>query len=157
MTERTDCSLTNDSDLEWRTQGDASQTMFFWADRLIELDNKIEEIKLELKRLENTYTSSEATLFELMARDQVDQFKRNGYSFTPVVKAKASIRSEVKELAYNWLRNSEHADIVKETVHAQTLNALVREWNENGISEDVEQFYSYLNNFDVQSISKKRG
>jgi hypothetical protein len=157
MTEKAQCS-TPSTENEWRTEApEASQTMFFWADRMLQIKDEMEAVDLELKRLKNVFDNAERTLFDMMVNQQVDQFKRQGYSFSPTIKKRASILSEHKEQAMEWLRNSDYADIVKETVHPQTLTSLVKEWSENGITDDIAPFYEMLNIYDDQKISMKRG
>lgn len=157
MHERTMCDI-GLSDEQWRqAHPEASQTMFFWADRLLQLQDELESVDLEQKRLKNLIDNAEQTLFDLMVNGQVEQFKRQGYSFSPTIKTRVSIVAKHKEEAYEWLKNSEFSDLVKETVNAQTLTSLVKEWTENGVSDDVAPFYSMLNVYEDQKISIKKG
>jgi hypothetical protein len=131
--------------------------MLYWADRLLQIKQDIEDVELESKRLNNLYQNAEKQLFDMMTGQQVEQFKRGGFSFTPTVKTRASIRSEHKEQALEWLKQSEFSDIVKETVNAQTLTSMVKEWQESGVTDEIEPFFEMLNLYDQQSISIKRG
>lgn len=155
--ERVMCDIGSNDD-QWRqTNPEASGSMFFWADRLLQISQEIKDLELEIKRLKNVYDNAEQTLFDMMLRDGVDQFKRGGYAFSPTIKTRASIRAEVKDRAYQWLKNSEFSDLVKETVNVQSLNSLLKDWRENGLTPDMEHFYQYLNLYDEQQISVKRG
>ncbi len=134
-----------------------SGSLLFWADRLLQIKQDIEDHNLEIKRLNNLLDNAEHTLFDMMTSNQIEQFKRNGYSFSPTVKTRASIKSENKEQAMEWLKQSNFADIVKETVNAQTLTSMVREWKESGITEEIEPFFEMLNLYDDRSISIRKG
>lgn len=133
-----------------------SGSMLFWADRLLQIQQDISDHELELKRLKNVYDNAEQTLFDMMTNQQVEQFKRGGYSFTPTIKTRASIRAERKEQAIEWLKSSSYAEIVKESVHAMTLNSMVKEWRESSPPDDVQPFLDMLNMYDQQEVSIKR-
>lgn len=137
--------------------GEPSQGMLFWADRLLAVRTEIDDLELEHKRLQNEFNNAQATLFDMMAGQEVDGFKFKGWNFRPTVKTRASIAAEHKERAIAWLKSSEYADLVKEQVNAQTLTSLVKEWQENGISEHVDHFMQMLKLYDDQKISITRG
>lgn len=157
MHERSMCDI-GLNDEQWRqAHPEASESMFFWADRLLQISQEVKDLELEVKRLKNVYDNAEKTLFDMMLRDGVEQFKRAGYAFSPTIKTRASIKAETKELAYDWIKNSEYADLVKETINVQSLNSLLKDWRENGLTPEMEHFYQYLNIYDEQQISVRRG
>lgn len=134
-----------------------SKSMFLWADAMLALREQQESLEDELKRIKKKLEESELALFESMVNNEVDRFSRGGYTFSPVVKTRASIASEHKEEALEWLKNSDYSDIVKETVNAQTLTSLVKEWEDAGIREDDAPFYAMLNIYNEQKISIRKG
>lgn len=92
-----------------------------------------------------------------MVAQQIEGFKHDGYSFTPTIKTRASIKAENKDAALDWLKDSDYADIVKEQVNAQTLTSLVKEWIDNGMNANEREFMDLLNIYDEQKISIRRG
>ena len=131
--------------------------MFLWADQMLALRDEQEALEDDLKRIKKKLEETEQSLFECMVNNQVEKFTRTGYSFAPTIKTRASIPAENKEHAMEWLKQSEYADIVKETVNAQTLTSLVKEWEDAGVREDDAPFYALLNIYNEQKISIRKG
>lgn len=131
--------------------------MFLWADQMLALRDEQEALEDDLKRIKKKLEETEQSLFECMVNNQVEKFTRTGYSFAPTIKTRASIPAENKEHAMEWLKQSEYADIVKETVNAQTLTSLVKEWEDAGVREDDAPFYAMLNIYNEQKISIRKG
>lgn len=134
-----------------------SKSMFLWADQMLALRDEQEALEDDLKRIKKKLEETEQSLFECMVNNQVEKFTRTGYSFAPTIKTRASIPAENKEHAMEWLKQSEYADIVKETVNAQTLTSLVKEWEDAGVREDDAPFYALLNIYNEQKISIRKG
>lgn len=134
-----------------------NKTMFMWADKMIDIRNSIDDLENELKYMKNQLDNAEQALFDSMLNNQIDQFKRNGYSFSPTIKVRASIKAENKDEAIEWLKESDYADIVKDTVNAQTLTSLIKEWEENGVRDDDQEFYDMINIYNEQKISIRKG
>lgn len=134
-----------------------SKSMFLWADQMLALRDEQEALEDDLKRIKKKLEETEQALFDCMVNNQVEKFTRTGYSFAPTIKTRASIPAENKEHAMEWLKQSEYADIVKETVNAQTLTSLVKEWEDAGVREDDAPFYAMLNIYNEQKISIRKG
>lgn len=134
-----------------------SQRVLFWAAQMLEIKREIDEIELQLKFLKNKHDNAESELFDQMVANQIDGFKHKGYSFSPTIKTRASIKAENKDAAMEWLKSSDYAEIVKEQVNPQTLTSLVKEWLDNGMSSGEREFMELLNIYDEQKISVRKG
>ena len=151
---QSDCGLdTKQNEL----QPEPSQSIIFWANQLLEIGQEIDDVELQAKYLKNKYDNAEKALFDMMIASELDGFKYGGRSFTPTIKTRASIKSENKDEAIEWLKSSDYADIVKEQVNAQTLTSLVKEWLDNGMGSGEREFMDLLNIYNDQKISIRKG
>jgi hypothetical protein len=78
----------------------------------------------------------------------------NGYRITTTSQARASIRAEAKEMAYQWLRDHEMEALISETVNASTLSATARQLLEEGRELPDELFNVHMQN--GTSVTKTR-
>lgn len=78
----------------------------------------------------------------------------NGYRITTTSQARASIRAEAKEMAYQWLRDHEMEALISETVNASTLSATARQLMEEGRELPDELFSVHIQN--GTSVTKTR-
>ena len=107
------------------------------ADRYKELRDTKQALNNSLKDVNAEIDTVEKTLIEQMVNEEVQRFDRNGQLFYLSSKMYASPRAGVKEELYGWLKENGYADMVKETVHAQTLNSFVKEQlDEHNITAD---------------------
>ena len=134
-----------------------SQRVLFWASQMLDIQQEIDEIELQWKYLKNKFEHAEQELFNQMTSNDIDSFKYKGFSFSPTIKTRASIKASNKVEALEWLKSSDYAEIVKEQVNAQTLTSLVKEWLDNGMGASEREFMEMLNIYDDQKISMRKG
>lgn len=79
----------------------------------------------------------------------------SGYRFTITHRIYASIKSEKKPEAFNWLRENNLKDLIQEHVWPQTLSATAKDLMERGFELDPELFDT--NTLGNVSITKTRG
>lgn len=89
-------------------------------DRKIELEEAVKEVKVQLRK-------AEAELFERMEAEGLETARAAGYTFTRKDTPHYSCRADNQEELYRALRNGGYGSLIRETVHAGTLNAFVRE------------------------------
>lgn len=94
------------------------------------LDNSLKDVNKELDQ-------AEKALIEQMVNEEVPRFDRNGQMFYLSTKMYASPKAGIKDELYDWLKENGYEDMVKETVHAQTLSSFVKEQlEEHNITAD---------------------
>lgn len=104
--------------------------VFALADQLVSLRDRKKQLEEQTKETNAEIERIERELVEQMRVNELQNFKRSGKLFYQSVKTYASPRADAKERVYAWLKENGYADLVKETVHAQTFSSLVNEWIE---------------------------
>lgn len=89
-------------------------------DRKIELEEAVKAVKAQLKE-------AEEELFNRMVDEDIETARAAGYTFTRRDTPHYSCRSDNQEELYKALRKEGYGSLIRETVHAGTLNAFVRE------------------------------
>lgn len=102
-------------------------TIFELADRLATLRERKEALQAELKAVNAEYDKIEAEMAARMLEEEVPRFNRDGRTFYLSTRVHASPREGQREALHEWLKSNGHGDLVKETVHAQSLAAWARE------------------------------
>lgn len=137
---------------------------------LAEAASNLVELKAEKVRLAKaTKTNNEEvdaaqdTLWELMIDADLQSLVHAGHSFSLSEVMYASPAAGCGPDVYQWLKDNDYADLVKETVNAQTLAATVREMMEDSegvkdvanIPEDLAALLSIFPKKTI-SVTKKR-
>ena len=138
-------------DQEVNVTDDGLQTISVLAEAQLELEEGIEEKQNELKVLKEKHRRiSEEQLPEALMEVGVSEFKlKDGTKISTAVYYSARITLDTKEEAFNWLRNNNFADLIKNTVsvrferdedeiaqilldelNSQGLNTAQKEWVE---------------------------
>jgi len=107
----------------------AAENLIEAAKELGALRDRKEELEAELKVINKAKTELETQRLPQMMEDaEVEKMTIEGvgtlYTQAGVY---ASILASDRDKAYDWLREHGHGDIVKETVHHQSLTAWVKE------------------------------
>jgi hypothetical protein len=99
------------------------------AASLAGLKNKKDELEASLKDVNGVIrTLSEETLPRLMEDLEQDSFRvPNVGTVFLQQKVYANVKADDREKFHAWLRENGHGDIIKETVHPQTLTAFAKE------------------------------
>ena len=112
------------------------------AKELGALRDQKEELEARLKEINKAKTELETQKLPKMMEDaEVEKMTIEGvgtlYTQAGVY---ASVLAADREMAYDWLRENGHGDIVKETVHHQSLTAWVKEMLGDG--NEVPEFFN---------------
>ncbi len=100
------------------------------ADALVAAKEEVEKAKAALKGAEDAFAVAEKALAEQMASAGEEQLKAGGRYVTRKTKRSWAVPSANKDTLYGVLKTHEPA-LVKETVHAASLNKLANEMEAN--------------------------
>lgn len=133
-----------------------SERIFELADKLLELREEKDRLKELTKQNNEEIDRVEQELAEEMRVNEIDNFKRAGRTFYPIVKTWASPQRGRREAVYEWMKENGYGDLVTETVHAQRFNSLVNEMIEDdgSIPDDLERL---INVTERVSIGVRKG
>lgn len=114
--------------------------------RYVAIKIELDEIGVQVKRLEDERKRIEPQLFELMLANGIQNAKVDGRTLSRRTTTRASILAEFREQAAAVLEEMGLGSIVKHepTVNANTMAAKVREWLEQDgcIPPEIEKFLS---------------
>lgn len=126
------------------------------GDRLLALRDRKDELEKALKALNEELDKTELTLVRQMTDEETPLFNRQGRTLYLTTRTYASPAAGAKEQLYSWLKQNGYEDLVKETVHAQSLSSLAKEMLEE--SDDLpEDLKPLMNVFDKTSIGVRKG
>lgn len=106
--------------MESKTVGQLALEVNALEDRKNELEESVKEVKAQLRQ-------AEAELFERMEAEGLETAHAAGYSFTRKDTPHYSCKSVNQDDLYSALRREGYGALIRETVHAGTLNAFVKE------------------------------
>jgi hypothetical protein len=134
---------------------DASQGIFYLADRLKALRDEKAAIEGQLKEVNTQIEQAEQDLVNAMVAEEMQNFVRGGQMFYLTTKVYANAVPERKQELFTWLKANGYGDMVQETVHAQTLAAFVREQLDEAeeLPSDLEPL---VNVFEKTSVGLRR-
>jgi hypothetical protein len=112
--------------------------MFDLADTLRELQEKKALLQEELKDVNGQIKDTTGLLSEQMINHEIQNFNRNGRLFYLATQRYISAVASMREQLHETLRERGFGDLIKETVHPQTLRAFVREQIEENDDEVPE-------------------
>lgn len=107
-----------------------------------ELEAELKELTSRInKAIEICKTEKMPMLFQEAG---VRSITVDDYRFTISETVRASIIPEVKQEAYEWLRENDLGELITETVNASTLAAQARRMAEEGYELDPDFFRTYV-------------
>jgi len=101
--------------------------VFELGDRLRELSEAKDELQRELKVLNVQLEEVNKQLVDEMVNEELQSFNRNDRIFYLKTTNHVSSIEERREVLYETLKQQGYGDLIKETIHAQTLKAFVNE------------------------------
>lgn len=113
--------------------------------RLKELRARRSELEDELKQVKNEYVTIESELIETLmseGKEATARYEDAGYCVLMQPKVRASVNKEFEDEFKKYLESIGRADIIKETIHPQTLSAFVK-----GALEENDTLPEYVNYF----------
>ncbi len=131
---------------------DVDNSMLEMADRLRELREEKKERDAALKALNAEIEEANERLVEMMVDAEMQKFDRAGKLFYLSTRTYASPIKGQQDTLYMWFKENGYADLVRETVYAQSLSAFVKEL----IEEDDElpaELAELLNVYEKTSVN----
>ena len=115
-----------------------------------ELDAQVKELGAEIERLD-------LALSDAMTEAECERFSRNGTTFYLNTRLFASPIAGQKEDMFRALKSNGYAELVTETVNANTLASFVKEQKEINNDEIPDWISSVINVFEKVSVGVRKG
>ncbi len=109
------------------------ERMFEIADKYKGLRITKDDLQFQLKELNKEIDIAERELLDAMVNDEVDSFKRNGATFSMVMKEYPSAVAERKQELYDVMKNKGFEHLF--TINTNTLSSTLKEMKENNDNE----------------------
>ena len=138
----------------------AAKPIFSLADRLTALNNRKKELDQELKKTNAEIEVVNDKLVAEMVEDEIQNFKRNNITYYLQTQYYPSIIAEesAQHQFFENLRKEGFGDIIKETVHPQTLKAFVKEQiNSTEDGELPEYMKGLVNVYTKEKVNTRKG
>lgn len=119
-------------------------------DKKKELDAQVKELGTEIERLD-------LALSDAMTEAECERFSRNGTTFYLNTRLFASPVAGRKEDMFQALKSNGYAELVTETVNANTLASFVKEQKELNNDEIPDWISSVVSVFEKVSVGVRKG
>lgn len=106
--------------------------LFIIADDLVRYRDQKKEIEEALKEINTLITETEEQMVAAMVEEEMQNFTRNGKQFILTNRTYANAKAGMMPAICDWMKENDLGDMVKESVHPQTLQA----WAKERIEED---------------------
>ncbi len=130
--------------------------LFIIADDLVRYRDQKKEIEEALKEINELIAQTEEQLVAAMVEEEMQNFTRNGKQFILTNRTYANAKAGMMPAVCEWMKDNGLADMVKESVHPQTLQAWVKEQIEEAgaLPEDLSELVNVYEKSGI-SIRKK--
>jgi len=129
--------------------------LFTTADRLVTLRDRKKELEDELKEVNAEIAETEEQLVSAMIEEEMQNFTRNGKQFILTNRTYANAKAGMMPAICEWMKDNGLADMVKESVHPQTLQAWVKEQLEE-VGALPEELEPLVNVYEKSGISIRK-
>lgn len=119
-------------------------------DKKKELDTQVKELGAEIERLD-------LALSDAMTEAECERFSRNGTTFYLNTRLFACPMAGRKEDMFQALKSNGYAELVTETVNANTLASFVKEQKELNNDEIPDWISSVVSVFEKVSVGVRKG
>lgn len=130
--------------------------MFDLADELKRLRDTKDDLERQVKETNEKIEDTEYRLSELMAESETQNFTRSGTMFYLTTKTRASAAAGVKDDLYAALKNQGFAELVYETVNANSLSSFVKEQIEENGDFLPDWLNGLVNVYDKTTVGVKK-
>ena len=120
------------------------------------LQDKRAELEELLKEVKAQYRTAEAALFERMEHEDMESVRAAGYTFTRKDTPHYSVNADNQTDLYRALRKEGYGSLIRETVHAGTLNAFIREQVDGNGGAMPEYMDGLVDVYWSKDISRRR-
>ena len=130
--------------------------LFATADTLADLRDQKKKAEDALKEINEMISQTEEQLVAAMVAEEMQNFTRNGRQFVLTSRTYANAKAGMMPEICSWMKNNGLEDMVKESVHPQTLQAWVKEQLEEAgaLPEDLSELVNVYEKSGI-SIRKK--
>ena len=130
--------------------------LFATADTLADLRDQKKKAEDALKEINERIAQTEEQLVAAMVEEEMQNFTRNGRQFVLTSRTYANAKAGMMPAICDWMKGHELGDMVKESVHPQTLQAWVKEQIEEvgALPEDLSELVNVYEKSGI-SIRKK--
>jgi len=129
--------------------------LFIVADDLVRYRNQKKEIEEALKEINELIAQTEEQLVNSMIEEEMQNFTRNGRQFILTSRTYANAKAGMMPAVCEWMKDNGLADMVKESVHPQTLQAWVKEQIEEA-GALPEELSELVNVYEKSGISIRK-
>lgn len=116
------------------------------TEKFVRLEETKAELKKKLSEVQAELDQTEQDLINCMQNEDLESFKDERFG-TIFMRNSCHAKVEDSFNAFNWFRKNGYGDVIKETIHASTLAAIMRE-----IPDDVPGVKRY----DFISICRRK-
>lgn len=131
--------------------------IFDLADQLKAAKDKKKELDAQVKELGAEIEQLDLALSDAMTEAECERFSRNGTTFYLNTRLFASPIAGQKEDMFRALKSNGYAELVTETVNANTLASFVKEQKEINNDEIPDWISSVINVFEKVSVGVRKG
>ena len=130
--------------------------LFIIADDLVRYRDQKKEIEEALKEINTLITETEEQMVAAMVEEEMQNFTRNGRQFILTNRTYANAKAGMMPAVCVWMKDNALGDMVKESIHPQTLQAWVKEQIEEAgaLPEELEPLVNVYEKSGI-SIRKK--
>ena len=129
--------------------------LFIIADDLVRYRDQKKEIEEALKEINELIAQTEEQLVAAMVEEEMQNFTRNGKQFILTNRTYANAKAGMMPAVCEWMKDNGLADMVKESVHPQTLQAWVKEQIEEA-GALPEELSELVNVYEKSGISIRK-
>ena len=129
--------------------------LFIIADDLVRYRDQKKEIEDALKEINTLITETEEQLVAAMVEEEMQNFTRNGKQFILTNRTYANAKAGMMPEICSWMKDNGLEDMVKESVHPQTLQAWVKEQIEE-VGALPEELSELVNVYEKSGISIRK-
>lgn len=129
--------------------------LFIIADDLVRYRDRKKEIEEALKEINALITETEEQLVSAMIEEEMQNFTRNGRQFILTNRTYANAKAGMMPEICSWMKDNGLEDMVKESVHPQTLQAWVKEQIEEA-GALPEELSELVNVYEKSGISIRK-
>jgi septal ring factor EnvC (AmiA/AmiB activator) len=129
--------------------------LFATADTLADLRDQKKKAEDALKEINKRIAQTEEQLVAQMVEEEMQNFTRNGRQFILTNRTYANAKAGMMPAVCEWMKDNGLADMVKESVHPQTLQAWVKEQIEE-VGALPEELSELVNVYEKSGISIRK-
>ena len=129
--------------------------LFIIADDLVRYRDQKKEIEEALKEINTLITETEEQMVAAMVEEEMQNFTRNGRQFILTNRTYANAKAGMMPAVCAWMKDNALGDMVKESIHPQTLQAWVKEQIEEAGALPDELSYLF-NVYEKSGISIRK-